>query len=418
MKQILLISFYSFPLNGVSSYRISSFISTMQANNYSVTLLTRHWDKNFSSWKDITKSTINKEISDTYVNGVRVVKIPFFSYNNKFFIKKFGVFMNYLKGNLQPELSSFDLFFNTATKLHKEINFDLVLVSAPPNNLIKVAYKLHNKYKLPFIVDFRDFLNHKNIFIKSKTSISTMIYDYITEEYIAKWLSKSIHAISPSPRINNILNKKTKKEFSLLTNGFVDEYFNEIVYTKNNIFTIRYIGSAYSFQNFELIIDVINELAEQGLNIKVELIGIHNQDITDVFTTKLRSDLLTINPTRLPINDVIKITRNTDILLLPYNNVIGSFGTKIFDYLASGSKIMLYPSDNGLIEGLIKEYNNDEIPTNKNEIMHYIIREYASWVNNKQIKYNINRVLQFARTNATLKLVEILNNYFHNDNKI
>src|SRR5690554_6675171 len=193
--KILIISYYAFPLNAVPSYRIQSFCEGFTQEGADVTLLTRHWDTTFKSWEDILTS--QKEPPKTIrENGYRQIFLPYTAKpkdNSSRLVSTLGTFKNYLSGNLQSETDAYANFKDYALELlQKEDDFDLILVSAPPNNLVKLAHYLNQKTNVPYVVDFRDYLNDQYLAVNKQLNFSSKILNTLTSYHLRKWLKKSI----------------------------------------------------------------------------------------------------------------------------------------------------------------------------------------------------------------------------------
>jgi len=380
--KILIISYYSKPLNGVSSYRIESFCKEFVKLGANVTLLTRHWDEDFKSWDDLISSN-KKEKYVTTKNGYREVRVSFNSSKTSRFSSMITL-KNYLSGNLHFETDCYKNFKDEAFELLKgENNFDLVFVSSPPLNLVKLGYFLNKKMRIPFVVDFRDFFNNIHLLQSKAYSQNDLILWKISDFYLSRWLKKALFISTVSKKLKTLFESKYRKPIVLAENGYDYEWFKnkEEIYVPNNIFTIRYIGSAYSHQDFTAITEGINLFCKKNKSkkIKVELIGLHNRDVEDYLNNQLVVNELSIVSERISKQETIKKTINSDVLMLPWNNFDGVYGTKPFEYIASGSHVLLCPTDNDVIENLLRDYKNSSICSSSTEVYSTIYKEYDRW---------------------------------------
>jgi len=404
--KILIISYYSKPLNGVSSYRIESFCKEFTRLGASVTLLTRHWDESFKSWDDlISSSKKNKYI--TTKNGYREIRVPFNSSKvNRF--SSLATLLNYLSGKLHFEIDCYKNFKDEALELlRNENDFNLVFVSSPPLNLVKLGCFLNKKTGIPFIVDFRDFFNNIHLLKSKSYSRKELILWKISDFYLKRWLKKALFFSTVSNKLKTLFENKYRKPVMLVENGFEYEYFNnkEELYSPNRTFTIRYIGSAYPHQDFTSIIEGINLFCEKNRskNINVELIGLHNKNVEEYFRKQLKATELSIIEERVSKQKTVEKTINSDILMLPWNDFDGVFGTKPFEYIASGSHVLLCPTDDDVIEKLVKDYENSSICSNSEDVYNTISKEYEKWEKgiNKLFSYEFKR---FSREKIAQKL--------------
>jgi hypothetical protein len=380
--KILVISYYSKPLNGVSSYRIESFCKEFSKLGADVTLLTRHWDESFKDWDDLISSNKKNKYTTTE-NSYREVRVPFISSKVHNF-SAIRTFLNYMSGNLHFEIDCYRNFKDEALELlNIENDFDLVLVSSPPLNLIKLGYFLNKKTNTPFVVDFRDFFNNIHLLKSKSFSKNELILWKVSNYYLKRWLKKALVISTVSKKLKGLFEDKYLKNVLLVENGFDYEWFKnkEELYSPNETFTIRYIGSAYPHQDFSLIIEGINLFLKNNRNkkVKVELIGLKNKRVETYVKSELKVNQIIVVEERISKKETVIKTINSDILMLPWNGFDGVYGTKPFEYIASGSHVLLCPPDDDVVQKLISDYKNSSICFSSEEVYNTISKEYDKW---------------------------------------
>ncbi len=413
--KILIISYYAFPLNAVPSYRIESFCEGFTKQGADVTLLTRHWNKTFTSWEDVLKSDKRpSEIKNE--NGYRQIFLPYKAKpkESRFrLISMLSVLCSYLKGDLQPETNSFKNFKDyTLDLLQKEGDFDLILVSAQPLSLVKLANYLNKKTKVPYVVDMRDYLNNKYLSNTNNLTLREKVLNTLTAFHIERWLRNSILVSTVTPVLKSVFQKEYNKETILVLNGVEQKYFQNknIVRKPNKIFTVRYLGSAYEGFDFKPVIEGLSKFLNENSNVKIniELIGMHNSKIEREFEDTFTPDILRIIKKRIPKEEIVEKSINSDVLILVWNLYKGNYGTKVFDYLSSGSHILLSPSDNSIVEELIQNHENGSIANTPDEVFKVLEEQYSLWKKGWN-KTEINRYPQFARENIAVEMYKKLN---------
>lgn len=412
--KILIISYYAFPLNAVPSYRIESFCEGFSKQGADVTLLTRHWGKTFKSWEDILSTNIQPK-KVIVENGYRQIFLPHTAKkknSNTRLISTLKTFNNYLIGNLQPELNAFKNFKKYALEiLQQEKDFDLIYVSAPPNNLVRLASYLNKKTNVPFVVDFRDFLNDQYLFVDSNLNLRAKVLNSLTLFHVARWVKNAQLITTVSPRLQSIFESKFKTKTVLTLNGYEQKYFSteQAQVQPNDVFTIRYIGTAYKGLNFSFIIEGLKKFkyTYPSKKFKIELIGTHDELLELSFQKEFSKEELKILKTRLPKEEVVNKVVNSDVLLLVWNIFKDNYGTKIFDFLASGSHILLCPPDNSIVEDLIRNHENGSVPNTAEEVVQILEEQYALWEKGEN-KSKINNYPQFARENIAVEFYQKL----------
>lgn len=412
--KILIISYYSFPLNAVPSYRIESFCEGFTKKGADVTLITRHWDNRFQSWGDVLASNL-KDVEIKIQNGYRTIRLPYLAKpkdSANRLVSTLSTVKDYLVGNLQTETNAYSNFKDYALNLiRQEGDFDLIYVSGPPNNLVKLAHFLNGKTNVPYVVDFRDFLNDRYLYKHRILDKRTKVLNALTAFHVKRWLKNSSLVVTVSPRLQSIFEDEFKKSTLLALNGYEQKHFSneKISLVPNEIFTIRYIGTAYDGLNFDFIIEGLRRFKEVFPNksFKIELVGIHNREIEGKFSEEFNDNELLITHVRVSKEKVVEKTVNADLLLLVWNIFKDNFGTKVFDYLASGSHILLSPGDDGIVENLIHKCENGSVANSSEMVFKVLNEQYDKWLEGVN-KTKINNYPQFARENIVVDLYKSL----------
>lgn len=410
-KKILLISYYAPPLNAVSSYRIDSFLNFLIKYGYHVTLVTRHWDLEYKEWEDAFK-TNDKSIEIVEKENGKTIYLPYTikakQFSNRFINKSYYLYQ-FLKGNLQPEIDTYNSFYPFLSNFLKTEKFDLMIGSMPPNNTVKLLYKLNRSFEIPYILDFRDFFNNTIFDLNNRFNFTDYIIKNVSIFWLNKWSKKALFAISISKPFSDKIQELLSIKVHTITNGFEKEKFGIIQNENNSKFTIRYIGSCSEKQDFQLFIEAYNLFIADKKETVIELIGTMNKEIEDMFSSQIDSDFLNIKSTRVSKEKTIEYTESSDLLLFPtWHTFKGVYSTKIFDYIASNVNILFVKSDNDVIEELVKDTNCGKICSTKNEILDYLNIMYNEWSSSGKIKYrgDKTKVESYSRENQTLKLID------------
>ena len=412
--KVLVISYYSFPLNAVPCYRIESICEGFSKKGADVTLITRHWDETFTDWEDVLSSHLEppKIVNE---KGYRQIYLPFqakFRPVNCRLVNTLKTVKSYVRGNIQPEIDAYSNFKEYALHLlQREADFDLIYVSAPPHNLVKLANYLNKKTKVPFAVDFRDFLNDQYLFLHPNLTIRQKVLNRLTLLHIKRYIKKAKLITTVSPRLQSIFESIFKIKTVLALNGYEQKYFSndQLQDQHNDVFTIRYIGTAYKGLNFDPIIGGLKKFKSTypDKSFKIELIGIHNESLEQSFKKEFSKEELTIVKNRIPKKKVVDKVVNADVLLLVWNLYKDNYGTKVFDYLASGSHVLLSPPDNGVVQKLIEDYDNGSVANSPTEVFSILDSQYACWQKGDN-KTRSNAYPEFARENIVAGLYETL----------
>ena len=234
--------------------------------------------------------------------------------------------------------------------------------------------------------------------LKSLTKFLMLNLNFINSKYISKiiLISKSL----------NKIYKINKKKLLILHDGVDIKNFKNTKKIKK-IKTATYVGSFYKGRGIDLMI----ELAKQFKKINFKLYGQSNNNM------KMKSKNIKIFK-HVNYNKVPKILSNSDLLLMPYENVVfvraKNVNTanycsplKMFDYLASG-KIILSSKLDGICEVL--KHNHNSIIIDK-----YDPKKWIEAINNVlKNKYNLNKLRKNSISTANKytwnkRVIKILN---------
>jgi glycosyltransferase involved in cell wall biosynthesis len=407
--KILIIAYYHFPLNAVGSYRSQAMYDACISVGFDVTLVTRHWLPQLNSWADamainISETTITKTENGTTIHLPYNIKVQ--QHSNKI-VSKIAHFWSYISGNLQPEINAYQAFYPYLKNYLTTNSFDALFVTAPPHNSVKLASKLSTQFNIPLFVDFRDFFNMELFNTHYIPTIKTEILNKISLFYLKKWTANAHFLTSVSApyasKIEHLLNKKT----NVVTNGYEQSKFENAVVIPNKKFTLRYIGSFSYIQNPSLFIKALTIFKATHPNFTIELVGIMNDNVTSLFEKNFDSTVLTVIKTRVSQQEVINKLVNTDVLFFPsWKGYPGIYGTKIFEYVASGSFVLLAPGDDDVIDALLTETKAGTIANSVNEIVIVLEEQYALWQSGNN-KINPNQtIINYSRERIMLGLAQ------------
>ena len=113
---------------------------------------------------------------------------------------------------------------------------------------------------------------------------------------------------------------------------------------------------------------------------------------------------------RIPKDKIFKIEKQSHLLLhVAWKGHSGIIASKIYEYIGSGTKIIIAPGDNSSIDEIIKTSKSGVIFNNIESTFDFLCKEYDSFKNAIANDYNINNnSFLFTRESQTKKLSQIL----------
>ena len=442
MKNILIVAYYYPPLGGAGVQRTLKFAKYLSKMGYKVCVLTVLNEEGIITDNSMClESTDHIKVyraaqsSSNFLNKYINKKI-----NAKAVIKKetkpdvnYNTFKNKLKKAIKQRLLTMyrsmyipdDKIFwkKDAVKLGLEIiekeKIDIVYSTSGPYTSHLIGLELKKKTNKKWIADFRDqwvsnpFLNNSNsvtrknekmekeviLFSDLVTSVSRPIIDDFIERY------------------NNVDPDK----FSVITNGYDEEDFNEFKVDKiSKKFVVTYSGTLYGKRSpnnflkaFETLIHS-NKIDKTDIEIRfVGQIGRDAQAEIDSFRSAFQNIIKLIE--YVPHNESIKQLEESSAVLLIIEGGRGSDGIytgKIFEYIRS-HRIIIGIVPDGVARKLILDTNSGFCcyPDSVEEIKYAIFEAYQIWKGQiENIKFNDEVIVQFNRENITKELVQLFKN--------
>ena len=111
---------------------------------------------------------------------------------------------------------------------------------------------------------------------------------------------------------------------------------------------------------------------------------------------------------RVPREEILTLEKRVHLLLhVAWKGYKGVIASKIYEYIASGTKIIVAPSDEGAIEEIVKSSKCGFVFSKKEEIVDFLNSEYEKYIQGTISKNDITQsnVQQFSRQKQVENLV-------------
>lgn len=390
MKKVLLITYYFDPANSVGTPRMSSWAKEFGKNGLHTTVVTRHWTGNEADWVDFLKED-HREVSVVNRDDYSVYYLPYRNYipagvtENKL-RSKFYHLKEFLSGVFNPEVNAHHCFKEFCVQLLKKEKFDVILISAPPFNLVSLASELSLEFNIPFVVDFRDIWNNLlTVNEKDERSLRTRFMNSVEEGYLKSWLKKCAYVTSVSPALVDQIERIYKGKTGVVTNGYEENIFKDVrlLEPSKEFFTFSSIGTIYPMQDLSIFIEGLKQFyshVEKAKDFKLNLIGI--QAVPEV-ANRWKKELTMYNPVvtqRISRMEVFKYYGTSHLLYKSaWATHKGMYSTKIFEYIGACRNILIAPNDKDVVEKLITDTRLGHIANNTEEFVTILKKLYNEW---------------------------------------
>ena len=293
-------------------------------------------------------------------------------------------------------------WYSGAVKKGRELlgsqKFDLIFSSGPPHSVHLIARKLAKKSGTKWVADFRDPWTDMFYYSENKRLRATELLD----RYLEKKVVDNADALIT---VSRSISEYYDRDVTVIPNGYDESDFALIENSGGNNNLISYVGTMYKSQNTEKFFDSVHELNKLSSNkYKINLIGHIHPDIVRYITSNNYESFIKIKPYIHHKESIIKMVES-EFLLLVIPNTKKNSGVvtgKIFEYIRSGSKIlMIGPLDSDAAK-IINE-------TNSGYCFDYNEKDSFKKILIKKSNKESRNYEQYSREHLTRLLAEIFN---------
>lgn len=391
MKSVYIISYFYPPCTLTASQRPEKWASELSKSGFKVTVITRKWEREVKVYEDECFPT-SEGVSIEEKDNIKVIRTPYqanlrdriyVKYGNSRFaaFRKFLTVVSLFLRNLHPSFSPYKNLYYQFIEEHKTNPADIVLISGNPFNPFYFGYLFNKKFGVKWVADYRDAWTTTQIEINQ--NIIFKILRYYNRYFEKKWCSSAAMISSVSEPIASKIGRLTNRPYLNLPNGYKDHLFSDIGFPeKFNDFTITYVGTLYNEQNIELFLGAYKEFLSK-YDIKdsvfllpgIELYADQKNRILD-FDVNLRSCIRTTS--RLKQMEVLEIQRKSHLLLyVGWKGFEGVIPSKIYEYCASGTPVIVVPADDSEVDKIVKSSQTGHSISNKEEVIDVLYSFYT-----------------------------------------
>jgi len=404
LRKILIISYFYPPCSLTASQRPANWAHELHKHGYFPIVVTRKWERPIKVYADEgfgTSSGVEIEQNENY-EVIRTAYKP--KLRDKIYIKfganRFSLIrrllsaFNLITRNLHPSFSPFYPLLIEAEKviaLHKP---EALIITGNPFNQFYFGYLLNKKFGIPWIADYRDAWTTSQI--KGGLPKAFTIFTVMNSYFEKKWCGSAEFVCSVSEPLAKKIATLTNRPYLVLPNGYADNLFAAVGFPEQfKQFTVTYLGSLYPNQNIELFLESYliflknNNLSNEDSKLLfpgLALMPDQNKRIVG-FSEKLLPYIETTE--RLPQLEVLKIQRQSHLLLyVGWKGYEGVVPSKIFEYCASGTPIIVTPADHSEVDKIVKEAKVGICTNDVEDTVAAIQQFYEAFKKGKPIKNN------------------------------
>ncbi|WP_425390376.1 hypothetical protein [Ekhidna sp.] len=426
MKKVLIISYFSLPFDVIASYRTNAYLKHFRSFGFYPTVLTHYMgmeeQNGVSVEKDETGTVIRVPIRKSKLRALlrKAETMPI--------LNKVSILTRWILGFLDSRPEMIDSYYSLKAYCFSELDvtkFDMVIGIYSPHHHLRLCYKLHRKFEIPYVLDFRDLWDNRILHAKYSPSAVEKIQDKLTLRWWSKWLHKASFFTTTSDPWRSKLELITDTKGEVVTNGFDEECFTNKEFRRSDLFTIIHAGALY--EDLELVIflkgckEFLRAFPDAKFKIKFlgadknsgpggKRVGFLSNPVERILKY-IPQDYVEIT-TRVPKSRVVDEMYDAQIVLfLSHPQINGWYSGKVFDYLGARKTILMVPDDHSVVGDLILKTNAGVIANTAEEVCSYLKKSYLEWQKQGEIPYHgkEEEIIRYSRRKQVEKIAGLLN---------
>jgi glycosyltransferase involved in cell wall biosynthesis len=369
LKKVVLISFYFFPCTLTPSQRISYWAKHLHKLGFYPIVITREWSENIQSHFD-TKRPIGDQVRHEKHANYEVYYLPFqpgildkaylrwgeTAMRPLFLMTKL---LDVILANFTLKFTSYSGFFPFLKQLRRKENFSKLIISGEPFYLFKVGYQAFHLLNLHWIADYRDDWSTNELQRQKGGGFLRKIIFKIEAHYERRWVSTADHIISVSKPYTKRIADFLKLEGLTIENGFEENILELEQPPLFEEFTLVYSGTIYPSQNIKVILEALKICINEKRPFRLVFLGSgfdikEKKRIASLVETDLQPYVEVTE--RLPRDEALNYLQKSHAVLgISYGSLKGIPSSKLYEYIGLKKPVLLVPTDNDLMEGILKE---------------------------------------------------------------
>lgn len=404
--KILVISYHFPPLDAIASYRAKAYADYFYQFGITPTILTLNWeiDTEKSSVKDKWRwHPADQDVVYETHQTHGVIRLPRRKYTGlallqmlakSALLNKLIIIFRWVSGFFDSNLDALHSYWTFKSYLQKHLKhnqYDLIISIYSPHHHLRLAHNLHQTFKIPYVLDFRDLWNNQVASKAYHPNATEKIYDSLAKFYWNKWLKSASFFTITNSYWRDIMKNITATEGYVVSNGYdtLADDNNETT----DFFSIHFAGALYPYQNVDIFLDGLTDLIEKtpGIQLKVRFMGLNERffpGIHELIKKRIPSEHLEMLE-RKPKSEADRFIQQADILYFPaFDTIQGWCSVKIYDYLASKKNILVAPGDGGIVDEIINETRSGFVAFSPEEVVGYLKIKYNEWIKNGTCEFH------------------------------
>jgi len=311
--------------------------------------------------------------------------------------------------------------YEESCKMLSESKHDVIIASAAYTPVLaRIARKCSEKFKIPWIADFRD-LHEQHSPILKTDSLRFKYRNFWKKKLIRRRnkIIKSASALTCVSIEHEQVLSKYHYNVKCIYNGYdKDLYFYKNA-QKTEKYSIIYGGKVYQdlrFQDPTFLLQAVAELHQEGGIDKENFVLDFYLDEADkkyIRELAIRYSILDY----VVLNDLVEVAQfsknlasSSICLLLTSSISLGVLPTKLYEFMGSRRPVLVIPDDKGAVSRIVNSCGAGCCATDTQMVKEYIKATYLAWKNTGKVECDSDHdaIVQYTRQNQSKLFYDII----------
>lgn len=400
-----MVTYHFPPLHVTASQRASAWASYLPKHGIDLTVVTFNWPGSpteFKSGAEIIRLPVDKLPDHTRLP--LIWRVPF--------ISKLATLATYLAGRPDYHIRSHERAMRDFLNQHlQQEQYDLMLGMFSPHFHLRHAAAIKRRFKLPFVIDFRDLFNNALVTVAGTPPPPLSIKDRIILHHWKRWMRQSSGYSAVSQPHLEQLNAWFNKKGTEVRNGFTP--FSIVSQPDPDRFITLHSGSLSRHRDLGFFLRAYRSFAHNKNNCTLVFTGVHHFS-RPYIKRMLRDHAPDVH---VELRDRTTVIENqqaicsADLLIIPgLREKAGSYSGSHLEYLASERAVLLAGGQGDLMEAELQKHDGCFICSTQNSVNQvleelYQLKERGENLRFKRSTDHLTREAQAALMASYLKSV-------------
>jgi len=426
MRIALITYLYGDKSNTVSGLRTESWAKGFAAAGIEVTVFTRDWDevKDIKANEHMDSAGYTERRVEESAN-MRIIYLPYkkpYEPSSSLLRKIHSNFFA-LTGRYSGE-ADITQWYDAIVDEHTKNAFTHFITSCHPFSSLILMHKLQKHFSdCITLVDFRDYININLLNPAVK-------FNFPSKQIInkqQKWITRYTKNIDLVTTASESISEKFVqvhgcKNVTTIYNGFESDLFDNIQETaQNNLFNVSLIGTLYSYQDINFMLEGLLGFLKQNSGADDIMINFIGVDYYPVVSKQISDKLVVYKDnfkitSRIQRSKAIAVMKNSDVLFyVGWKGWKGIYSGKIFEYLGAKKNILIAPNDGDVLERLVNYTNSGKLANTPGEMATILNDWYSQWKKNELGYHGIEeRINEYTRESQAKKILNLIKSFSKN----